>query len=246
MITQEIHFILQGKGGVGKSFVASNLAQYFVEKRGLPHCNFYDTDPVNHTFEKYRALGVKSVEIIGSENTIDIRKFDSMINALLDESMKNKTIVIDNGASSFLPLIAYMKENGILELFSENSIKTYFHVVLSCGQAFNDTLSGLEFLNQSFNSPQIVLWINQNNGKIIESNAIDIEHFLDQNLNAIKIDIPYRNADLFGADIANMTLNNLTYREVAQSQSDDFQLMSKRRLALFKNEIFDQLSLSFS
>ena len=42
-----IHFILQGKGGVGKSYVASLLTQYLQDKK-KPVVGF-DLDPTNPT-----------------------------------------------------------------------------------------------------------------------------------------------------------------------------------------------------
>ena len=33
-----IHMVLQGKGGVGKSFVAALLAQHLLQKGGHPLC----------------------------------------------------------------------------------------------------------------------------------------------------------------------------------------------------------------
>ena len=42
------HFLMQGKGGVGKSLVASLLFQYLQRKNLIVHgC---DTDPINSTF----------------------------------------------------------------------------------------------------------------------------------------------------------------------------------------------------
>ena len=52
------HFVLQGKGGVGKSFVANLLAQSFVA-RGTPALCI-DTDPVNGTLHAFTSLGVQS------------------------------------------------------------------------------------------------------------------------------------------------------------------------------------------
>ncbi|MGX9935346.1 nucleotide-binding protein [Advenella kashmirensis] len=41
-----VHFVMQGKGGAGKTFTASILAQYLAQKTGKPiHC--FDTDPIN-------------------------------------------------------------------------------------------------------------------------------------------------------------------------------------------------------
>ena len=39
-----VHLILQGKGGVGKSFIATLLAQYLQEKGVAVRC--FDADPV--------------------------------------------------------------------------------------------------------------------------------------------------------------------------------------------------------
>ena len=64
-----IHFILQGKGGVGKSYIASLLAQYYWQRDGKkPVC--IDTDPVNSTFASYSAYDVELLDIM-EENDID-------------------------------------------------------------------------------------------------------------------------------------------------------------------------------
>ena len=43
-----VHLSLQGKGGVGKSLVASLLAQYFRDRKGMS-VRCIDADPVNQT-----------------------------------------------------------------------------------------------------------------------------------------------------------------------------------------------------
>lgn len=53
----KIHMVLQGKGGVGKSMIAATIAQYKAGKGQKPLC--IDTDPVNATFEGYKALNVR-------------------------------------------------------------------------------------------------------------------------------------------------------------------------------------------
>ena len=42
-----VHIVLQGKGGVGKSLAASMLAQYLTKRGESPLC--IDTDPINAT-----------------------------------------------------------------------------------------------------------------------------------------------------------------------------------------------------
>ena len=69
---KEVHFVLQGKGGVGKSLIATLIAQYLKENSSEPlHC--YDTDPVNPTFSRYRALHPQTVNILTENNTVDSR-----------------------------------------------------------------------------------------------------------------------------------------------------------------------------
>ena len=78
-----IHLSLQGKGGVGKSLIASILIQYF----GAKGCDVHavDTDPVNHTLAQYKQLNVESLELL-RDGGVDQRKFDGLMERLLTES----------------------------------------------------------------------------------------------------------------------------------------------------------------
>jgi CO dehydrogenase nickel-insertion accessory protein CooC1 len=71
----KIHMILQGKGGVGKSFISSTLAQHKFAKGGNPLC--IDTDPVNATFYGFKKLNVKQINVMNNDE-IDPRKFDDL------------------------------------------------------------------------------------------------------------------------------------------------------------------------
>src|SRR5437764_4962169 len=93
-----VHLVLQGKGGVGKSFVASILGQYFRERGKEVHC--VDTDPVNQTFAQYRELDVQRLNLL-VDGSVDQRAFDGLVERLLTE---NGTFVVDNGASTFIPM----------------------------------------------------------------------------------------------------------------------------------------------
>jgi cellulose biosynthesis protein BcsQ len=56
-----IHMVLQGKGGVGKSFVAALMAQYLQDRGQDPVC--IDTDPVNATFAGYAETSTRAASI---------------------------------------------------------------------------------------------------------------------------------------------------------------------------------------
>jgi hypothetical protein len=93
-----IHLSLQGKGGVGKSFIASILAQYFLSRGHRVRC--IDTDPVNHTLAQYKQLPVKLLKLLRGSR-IDERRFDALLDAFLRE---DATFIVDNGAATFIPL----------------------------------------------------------------------------------------------------------------------------------------------
>src|SRR5436305_2418146 len=138
-----IHLSLQGKGGVGKSLVASILAQFFMENGRKVEC--VDTDPVNQTFAQYRALGARHVELMRHGN-IDQRGFDALMERLLTE---DGVFVLDNGASTFIPLWGYILENNVQELLREAGKKLYVHTVVTGGQGLADTLKGFRSLAES-------------------------------------------------------------------------------------------------
>ena len=97
------HLVLQGKGGVGKSLVATILAQYFTHHAGRQvHC--VDTDPVNQTFAQYKDLTVKRLELL-VDGVVDQRVFDDLMERLLTEQ---GLFVVDNGSSTFIPMWSYI------------------------------------------------------------------------------------------------------------------------------------------
>ena len=89
-----VHITLQGKGGIGKSFVSLMLAQYL--KQHDPGVLCLDTDPVNATFSSFPALNVCSIALLESNNMINERHFDDMMEQILNA---NCNVVVDNGAT---------------------------------------------------------------------------------------------------------------------------------------------------
>lgn len=163
-----INFILQGKGGVGKTVVASMLAQYYKDQHRPLLC--IDTDPVNKTFAGWKALDVKSIDILEEREgakQISPRKFDQIIDMVIQTHQSNdqSTIIIDNGASSFIPLSNYLITEGVIDLLTELGIQIRMHSVLTGGQSMLDTLFGFSELCKSFGGRAgIYAWINEFQG----------------------------------------------------------------------------------
>jgi len=238
----EIHFSLQGKGGVGKSLVASFLAQYFRHRRKVPVCCI-DTDPVNQTFSQYRELEVDRLELL-RDGSIDQRAFDGLMENLLTQP---GTFIVDNGASTFIPLWNYMLENNAMALLKDSGRKLYVHCVITGGQALADTLSGFARLAQTSEDQNIVLWINEYFGRIErEGRQLHEMPVYQENASRVlgSIVIPRRNQDTFGRDVEDVITRKLTLQEGIDSAG--FPIMMRQRLKVIQRELFDQLDgLSF-
>jgi hypothetical protein len=234
-----IHLILQGKGGVGKTFVSSMLTQFLKSKYETVLA--FDTDSVNPTFSQYSALDVRRIDLMDGSK-INERNLDVLIEAFLTEEADQ--IVVDNGASSFVPFSNYLVENEVIGMLKDAEKDVMVHTILEGGQGMNDTLQGLNVLAKYFNN--IFVWQNQYYGTISYEGKKFEETKVYQN-NEDKIFgvavIGDRSKDTFGKDIENMLKYKLSFDDVKGDQR--FPLMSKQRLNIFRKDIFSQLENFF-
>ena len=240
---QEVHFVMQGKGGVGKTFVASLLAQYLRKKSDSVHC--FDTDPQNPIFTQYASLNAKHINILNSDDSLNTRPFDDLVEELIFEDGIG---VVDNGSATFSPLMNYMAENQVTDAFAEENVQLVFHVPLDGGQALPECVKGLGKILEKNPNSCVVVWLNEHNG-LIELKGKSFTEFNvyqkheQQILGIVKIEALA--ADTYGKDITAMTEANLTFDEI--KLSPDFRYAEKRRLNMLKESIFNQLeNISFT
>lgn len=237
---KQVHFTLQGKGGVGKSYVSSLIIQYL---RANGHAvTAIDTDPVNATLSGYKAFGTERLELMEGGSLIE-RNFDQLIEQVVAE---DTNFVIDNGAASFIPLSYYIAENDAINLISENGKKVIIHTVITGGQAIRDTLSGFASLvEQMPENAELVVWLNEFFGDIeAEGKTFEEMKVYQKNKDRVRgiVRIARQTGSTFGEDVKLMLDRKITFDEVAQSE--DFKLMAKSRLAKVKNSIFEQLAVA--
>ena len=239
---KQAHFIVQGKGGVGKSLIASMLAQYLTDYSGSV-ISCFDTDPVNPTFSRYQALNVETINILNEQNDINRREFDTLVERLLSDD--NGIAVVDNGAATFIPLMSYFMENDLVSLLAESGVELIFHIPLYGGDALQDTLQGLSATLEQLSNIRIVIWLNHNQNKIVFDN---VAHFTDTKIykaNAAQIlgtvELKQRNTETFGVDIKEMTQRHLTVAEVKANADKRWKLTEIQRINLFYKDICEQL-----
>lgn len=233
-----VHFVLQGKGGVGKSLISTMIAQYLQSKGLDVVCA--DTDPVNATFTQYKSLNVAHLEIADGTR-ISQRKFDELVERI---ATTEGHFVIDNGAATFLPLTEYIAENGIFDLLKENGKNVFIHTILTAGQAKLDTLNGFaELAARATDAAKIVVWENEFWG------AVDYDGDKLQSLKVFQeaaskvagiVKLVNRGqSDTFPVDIKMLSENHWTLTEALQRP--EFNLVSRTRLKTVFRDVFSEL-----
>lgn len=233
----KIHMVLQGKGGVGKSFIAATLAQYKTSKGQKPLC--IDTDPVNSTFAGYKALNVQRLQIMESDQ-INPRNFDKLVELI---ALSKDDIIIDNGASSFVPLSHYLISNEVPTLLADMGHELIVHTVITGGQALLDTVSGFAQIVSQFPTEVVfVVWLNPYWGAI-EHEGKTFEQLKAYTTNKARVSaivtIPTLKEETFGRDLSEMLQDRLTFDEALSMESRT--IMTRQRLKIVKGQLFGQL-----
>jgi len=233
----KIHLVLQGKGGVGKSMIAAAIAQYKVSQGQQPLC--IDTDPVNATFEGYKALAVRRLSIMDGDE-INTRNFDDLIELI---APAENDVIIDNGASSFVPLSHYLISNKVPALLKGMGHELVIHTVITGGQALLDTVSGFAQLVSQFPAECLfVVWLNPYWGPIThEGKGFEqMKAYLanKERVTAI-VQIPTLKEETYGRDFSEMLQARLTFDEALSEES--LSIMTRQRLKIVRTELFNHL-----
>jgi CO dehydrogenase nickel-insertion accessory protein CooC1 len=152
-----VHFVLQGKGGIGKTLISTFIAQWINETEPGTLKSF-DTDQENATLAAYKGLNVTPIDVMNEDRTINRKMFDKM---MLDILATEENIVIDNGANTFSPLMSYLMENQFIDLLQDAGKDVYIHSIIGGGDNLKDTISGFASLAEQTSCPMIV-WLNEN------------------------------------------------------------------------------------
>lgn len=232
-----IHMVLQGKGGVGKSFVSAILAQYKRAAGQTPLC--IDTDPVNATFHGYSALDVRKLEILEADE-VNPRRFDTLIEWI---AQSKDDVIVDSGAATFVPLAHYLVSNEVPTLLQNMGHELIIHTVVTGGQSLLDTINGFAQLARQFPEPALfVVWLNPYWGPI-EHEGRGFEQLKAYRDNKDRVSaivaIPALKEATFGRDLSAMLQSRLTFDEALVKES--FTIMARQRLQIFRTQLFGQV-----
>lgn len=158
---KKLHFIIQAKGGVGKSLLTYLLAQ---SQKDNPHAFFVDVDSSTQTSTRQlKFLGEKRIESISLLNTDEVLIRDLFVKYL--ESLAKtpfKEIYFDFGAPESEQFPALISKDIPFQLFMETlDFTAHFHVVVAGGGSY---LASVHYLNKIFDAVHqeypITVWKN--------------------------------------------------------------------------------------
>jgi hypothetical protein len=207
-----VHFILQGKGGIGKTLVSTLLANGSAPKDARP-LRCYDTDQENATFSRYKAMSVKHVPVMTDDRTIDPKRFDAL---MIDMLETDGNCVIDNGANSFSPLMAYLLENDCFGLLQESGRKVYIHTIVGGGDTLHDTATGFVSTAKATRCRWCCGRTNTSAGWPRRRQAVHrvAELYRQRRRVRGRVVLAAAQPDTFGADLKKMNMGRLTLDEV--------------------------------
>jgi hypothetical protein len=229
---------LQGKGGVGKSLIATILAEFLADKVDDLQC--FDTDPVNPTFTSYKAFGVKRIELFENGH-INAKAFDHFMVSIYEPGQSG---LVDNGATTFIPLLNYIRESAALEMLVAAGKAVFVHIVIAGGDALAETMDGFfQIASRLPPGVQAVVWLNELHGKV-ERNGVEFEELavykdVEDRISGI-IRLPAPTSDMFAKDFQDLRKKRVSFQEAIDGK--DFNVMERQRIAMIKRDLFDRVA----
>lgn len=234
----KVHFFMNSKGGVGKSLASCLVAQHLMASDIGVIC--FDADAMTATLSSFKALNVRRIEMLDGAR-IDARRFDHVLEPCLSS---DQDVIVDTGASSYAEWANYLIENDVHRALIEAGRDVVVHAIVVGGASLVETLKDLDDLaTQLPEEVTLIVWLNEHFGKIAEDGKdfyqMEIYRRHRERILAV-IFLPQRTAATFGADMAEMMRQHLTFNEAIASA--DFSTMAKSRLARIRKDVFEQLT----
>jgi len=233
-----VHMTLCGKGGVGKSVVARLLAEYLTSQGQAPLA--FDADPLNTNFAAVEAFGAEKVGLFDKKQKINAKLLDAMLVQIYGA---DRSVLIDTGASSYVPLFNYMQELKFARDLNRRNFDLMLHVVIAGGPALPFTMSNLTEVCRTFGGQaRITVWLNhywdeiEYNGKAFAELPA-----YTSNKDAITgiLEIERMAADTSAADFADFLTRNLSFEQALDESSSPFNIVEQSRLFNIRETIFE-------
>lgn len=232
-----IHLVMQGKGGVGKSLLAFYIALYLRHRTGK--CLVFDTDPLNQTLARTTALDARVLKLLADDHiTIMKNAFDEMIESC--EAL-DANVVIDVGASSFVPMLEYCAKNGVYDLWQSMGHGCVLHSIIT-GKDFRDTCKMFGVVMEKTGripSVSSIVWLNPFAGPVEKDGmGFDETSVYRENKDHIKavLPMPAFTDETMHHDFLALMEAGKTFDEFINDPAN--RLMSRQRVRMMQDEVY--------
>ncbi len=234
-----LHFVLMGKGGVGKTMVALLLSQCIADKGEPVVC--IDTDPVNSSLASLSTMPTDRVAIFNG-NKVDTHVLDLFTERLATE---DTNFVVDNGAASFVPVSHYLLENDVAGMLVEEGRFPVVHAVVTGGPGMLDTIKGFASILESFPpSVRIVVWVNEFFGPVVNANGKgfeDLPVYLENRERIFGIVRLPQFSEEATSDLRDMIARKISFADALRKENTAILRMQKSRLFKIREAIWPQI-----
>jgi hypothetical protein len=215
--------ILNGKGGVGKSFFAVNFVQY-LKDRQIAHAAF-DSDDENSTLKRFHS----EVEFINASQPTEI---DKMVHALDDQDV----VVVDCRAASTRIFLNYFEETRLPDILDDLGAR----LTIAC--PVNHELDSIYQIQRLANAiggeADFVIVRNEVHGEGFELfDKSKLRQKLLSELGAKEIVVRKMRKWL----VEGLQKSKLT--PTTARNHEDFFLMDRQRLVMWQRDFYEQLDL---
>lgn len=164
---KNIHLVMQGKGGCGKTFIAWLLSQYYAEK--IKDLRIIDTDNVNGSLLKFKSLHAAKIDLLSKdERSIEVGRLDSLFDYI---AAAPSDVVIDTGSSEHVQLDAFLTKERVDEVLYEINCNLIVHAPVTGGENKEEMLDRLAHMLDAIKNSSFVVWLNPYFGEIFNENA---------------------------------------------------------------------------
>ncbi|HEU6448277.1 MAG TPA: hypothetical protein VFV23_07565 [Verrucomicrobiae bacterium] len=221
---KRLDLILNGKGGVGKSFFAVNFIQ-FLKDRSIKHVAI-DTDNENSTLKRFHSHA----------NFLDLTT-KSAVDPIFNELKEQSLVVVDCRAASTDIFIRYFAKYEVFDVLKELDVA--LTIVLPVNND-PDSLNQIQILTENFGDKANYLVVKNRffgeQFKIYDNSKTRIR-LLDE-LNGQEIEMPLLD------DWLVVGLNQAATTITPALRSDKFVVMDRQRLVVWQRNFNAQLKLA--
>ena len=233
-----LYLTLQGKGGVGKSYVTAAFAQWAMDRGQAVAC--IDTDTLNPTLAQYRGLNALHVKL-SHEHVLDPRALDALMDAITN-APDDGWVIVDVGSNGYETLLAYALDNDWFTILADLGHRVTINTVIAGGADAEETLAGVARLIgvTAASGAPVLVWLNEHLGPLTVGDRPVLESavLVDAGARILgTVVLPARTPATFGRDVEAMLRARQTFGEAIERS----QLMPRHRLARVRDDIYRQL-----